>query len=119
MTADNSATCKIVGGHRLHQAQAEPMSPIDLISCLGSDELREYLREVSDRFSKSQSEINNVGTALAKVRRKFRMSGPLWQKPDGNSQCRDRFSKSQTTIHNIGTALAKGSICEETAGQGL
>jgi len=37
---------------RLHQAQAEPMAPIDLISCLISDELTRRADRLLDRRRK-------------------------------------------------------------------
>jgi len=38
---------------RLHQAQAEPMAPIDLISCLVSDELNRRSDRLLERRRKS------------------------------------------------------------------
>jgi hypothetical protein len=43
---------------RLHQAQAEPMTPIDLISCLVSDELTRRAERLLER-RKKQAEFRD------------------------------------------------------------
>src|SRR5438552_2911848 len=55
------------------------------------------------RFGKSQTDIHNVGTALAKAGRTFAMSVPLFRFPS-------RFSKRQTTSE------VSGQLCENPVG---
>src|SRR5271169_3910775 len=77
------------------------------------------LGEVSDRFRESRTEIVNVRIAFSKVRRKFTISGPLWQKLSRNWKSRPEFEKVvqhceksdgnwkfQTEIHNVRTAFS-------------
>ena len=56
---------------RLHQAQAEPMAPIDLISCLVSDELTRRMdrllerRRTEARFRDPHTTLDNFDSAAS------------------------------------------------------
>ena len=58
---------------RLHQAQAEPMTPIDLISCLVSDELSRrserllQRRQKQAQFRDSQKSLDSFDFTLQKL----------------------------------------------------
>ena len=65
---------------RLRQAQAEPMTPIDLISCLVSDELTRrsdrllQRRQKQAQFRDSQKSLDNFDFPFNKVER-FELGG--------------------------------------------
>ena len=60
----------------------------------GKPDRRAIPRSVSDRFAESRTEITNFRTTFSKARRKFTISGPLWQKLFRNWKSRTEFEKA-------------------------